>query len=226
MTTDLADSRPWWSHFPALADLDDPSWRAIRSAAAVVKVPAGVTVFHSGDVCENYLLVLRGSVRVQKLAENGREITLYRVENGGSCVLTTSCLMARERYPAEGITETEVLAAMISLPLFEKGLNESEGFRRFVFTAYAQRISHLILLVEEVAFGRIDGRLAQSLLELRNPEGAVEATHQALAAELGTAREVISRQLKEFERQGWIALQRGRIEVLAPERLRRLVSRA
>jgi CRP/FNR family transcriptional regulator len=165
--------------------------------------------------------VLEGSVRVQKLAENGREITLYRVESGGSCVLTTSCLLARERYPAEGITETEVIAAMIPLALFEKALDTSAGFRRFVFSTYAQRISHLILLVEEVAFGRIDERLAQCLLEMREVDNTVEATHQVLAAELGTAREVISRQLKEFERRGWIALQRGRIEILQPDNLRR-----
>jgi len=223
MTRNMADSRDWWQHFPALATLDDAAWNAIRQAAPVVKIPAGTMVFRAGDACENYMLVLEGSVRVQKLAENGREITLYRVESGGSCVLTTSCLLAREHYPAEGITESDVVAAVIPLTLFEKGLDQSSGFRRFVFTTYAQRISHLILLVEEVAFGRIDGRLAQRLLELRDHNGVVEATHQALAAELGTAREVISRQLKEFERQGWIVLQRGRVEVRQPQPLRALV---
>jgi CRP/FNR family transcriptional regulator len=223
MTRAQPAATAWWQGFPALAALDDPIWRAIRQAASVVQVPAGTSVFHSGDVCQHYMLVLEGSVRVQKLAENGREITLYRVESGGSCILTTSCLLARERYPAEGITETEVVAALIPLPLFEKGLDQSPGFRRFVFSTYAQRISHLILLVEEVAFGRIDGRLAQRLLELRNDAGVVEATHQVLAAELGTAREVVSRQLKEFERRGWIALQRGRVEIISPEPLGRLV---
>jgi CRP/FNR family transcriptional regulator len=219
-------SAEWWQQFPALAGLDDPVWKAIREKAPVVEVPAGTTVFNYGDACANYLLVLDGSVRVQKLAESGREITLYRVESGGSCVLTTSCLLAHQHYPAQGVTETPVVAAMIPLPQFEKGLDQSPGFRRFVFDTYAQRISDLIMLVEEVAFGRIDSRLAQRLLELRDAKGTVETTHQAIATDLGTAREVVSRQLKEFERRGWIALQRGRLQILQPERLRALTGAA
>lgn len=204
----------WWSRFPGLAALDDPAWMELRSAARVVTLPAGAIAFRAGDTCENYLLVLDGSVRVQKLAENGREITLYRLEGGDACVLTTSCLLARERYPAEGVAETDVTAAAIPTAVFFRALDQSPGFRRFVFTAYGERLSDLILLVEEVAFGRIDGRLAARLLELAGEADALEVTHQALAAELGTAREVVSRQLKDFERHGFIRLLRGRIEIL------------
>jgi CRP/FNR family transcriptional regulator len=176
-------------------------------------IPPGVTVYREGDACENFFLVLDGSVRVQKLSESGREIVLYRVEAGQSCVLTTTCLLAHERYAAEGITETEVRAVSIPLARFHEALARSPGFRDFVFTSYGVRISDLILLVEEVAFGRIDLRLAQLLLDQAKGE-LLEATHQQLAAELGTAREVISRQLKEFERRGWVQLGRGRIQVL------------
>jgi CRP/FNR family transcriptional regulator len=213
--------RDWWQRFPGLAELDEPAWCELRESARVITVPTATIVFRAGDACENYMLVLEGSVRVQKLAENGREITLYRLEGGDSCVLTTSCLLARERYPAEGVTETEVTAAVLPVADFFRALDQSPGFRRFVFTAYGQRLSDLILLVEEVAFGRIDQRLAARLLELDNGDGAVEATHQALAAELGTAREVVSRQLKDFERHGFIRLLRGRIEIVNSQAMRR-----
>jgi len=204
----------WLEHFPALRELADPAWREVLAAVKPITVPPGVTVYRAGDPCQNYFLVLDGSVRVQKVSENGREIVLYRVETGQSCVLTTSCLLARDPYPAEGISETEVHAVMIPLAQFRDGLARSPGFREFVFKSYGERISELIMLVEEVAFGRIDLRLAQLLLEQADPAGMLEGTHQQFAAELGTAREVVSRQLKEFERRGWVRLGRGRVEIL------------
>lgn len=204
----------WGTRFPALKALDDAAWMALRHAAHVLTLPAGTFAFRAGDACENYLLVLDGSVRVQKLAENGREITLYRLEGGDACVLTTSCLLAHERYPAEGVAETDVIAAAIPRPTFLHALDHSPGFRRFVFTGYGERLSDLILLVEEVAFGRIDSRLATRLLALAGESDMVETTHQELAAELGTAREVVSRQLKDFERRGLVRLLRGRIQII------------
>ena len=212
----------WLEDFPTLAALDDPAWQEVLASSRALTLPAGTTVFHEGAACTTYMLVLRGSVRVQKTAESGREITLYRVEDGQSCVLTTSCLLAGDRYPAEGITETEVEAVTIPVPAFEKGLNGSPGFRRFVFQAYGQRISSLVVLVEALAFGRLDSRLA-AFLRRHAGEGPLQTTHQAIAAELGTAREVVSRQLKEFERKGWVCLERGRVTVLAPDALDRLI---
>ena len=210
----MKPEQDWLEHFPALAALDDPVWSSIRDSARTMRVPAGTVVFRDSDPCRSYLLVISGSIRVQKTAENGREITLYRVEDGQTCVLTTSCLLAGNAYPAEGITETDVTAVSVPLAQFQRGLNESPGFRSFVFSAYGERISSLIVLVEEIAFGRLDVRLTTCLLQRAGEDGEVETTHQALAAELGTAREVVSRQLKEFERRGWIQLQRGRVRLL------------
>lgn len=223
----MSERPDWLAYFPALAELDDPAWREIMAASRVVEVPAGQVVFHDGDACSVYMLVLTGSVRVQKTAESGREITLYRVEEGQSCVLTTSCLLAGERYPAEGITETDVTAVTIPMPQFQRGLAESPGFRTFVFEAYGRRISSLILLVEAVAFGRLDARLAAFVVQRAGHPGAVLATtHQTLAAELGTAREVVSRQLKEFERRGLVTLERGRVVVDDPDGLRRVAEQS
>jgi cAMP-binding proteins - catabolite gene activator and regulatory subunit of cAMP-dependent protein kinases len=199
--------------FPPFARLDRDSARLLEQTARIVSMPAGTVLFQDGAECAHYVLVLDGSVRVQKVAENGREIVLYRVESGQSCVLTTNCLMARESYSAEGIAETEIKALMLPSATFRVLLGQSEAFRDFVFAAYATRIADLLLLIEEVAFGRIDVRLAAWLRGRAGGDGDVRATHQDIAVELGTAREVVSRQLKDFERRGWVVLHRGRVAV-------------
>lgn len=153
---------------------------------------------------DNLLLVLQGSVRVQQLSETGREIVLYRVAAGESCVMTTAALIAQDSYAAYGITETACRAVMIPRPLFDDLLARSEPFRRLVFASYAQRIADLFAVIEALAFQRVDIRLAQRLLRLAGADHRVTATHQQLATELGTAREVVSRQLQEFHRRGWI----------------------
>ena len=168
-------------------------------------------MFGEDSPCQAFLIVMNGQVRVQKVGENGREIALYRVGPGETCVVTTVCLMSGTDYNAEGIAETDIHAQMLPVSGFRALLAESEGFRDFVFRAYSTRISDLLLLLEEVSFGRIDQRLAACLLERADAAGEMAMTHQELAAELGTAREVVSRQLKEFERQGWLALGRGRV---------------
>ncbi|MCR6632073.1 MAG: Crp/Fnr family transcriptional regulator [Magnetospirillum sp.] len=202
--------------FPLFARLDPDSARLLEGGARVVAIPAGTVLFQDGSECSSYVLVMEGSIRVQKVSEGGREIVLYRVESGQSCVLTTNCLIAREDYAAEGIAETEVKALVLPAAIFRTLLAKSESFRDFVFSAYATRISDLLMLIQEVAFGRIDMRLAGWLRARANAADGIRATHQDIATELGTAREVISRQLKEFERRGWVALYRGRIEVKDP----------
>ena len=152
-------------------------------------------------------------MRVQQVAENGREIVLYRVQAGESCVLTTACLLAYEDYLAEGLAETAIQAVAIPRSVFEDLIARSSLFRRFVFAAYSKRITDLFVVIEEVAFKRIDIRLAQKLLELGRMSGHVHLTHQQLATELGSAREVISRQLHEFQRRGWVSTARGDIEL-------------
>lgn len=207
MNADLAAA------FPQFARLDAQSARQLAAASRMVAVPAGTVLFQDGTECANYVLVIDGSVRVQKVAENGREIVLYRVEAGQSCVLTTNCLIAHEDYAAEGIAECDVRLLIVPAATFRSLLAQSEVFRDFVFSAYASRLADLLMLIEEVAFGRIDVRLGGWLTQRADARGEIRATHQEIAVELGTAREVISRQLKEFERRGWLALYRGRIEV-------------
>ncbi|MGB0712024.1 MAG: Crp/Fnr family transcriptional regulator [Gammaproteobacteria bacterium] len=211
----------WTEHFPSLPMDDAPS---IRAAAQRVSVPAGAIVFRTGDVCERYILVISGSARVRRLSADGKEIVLYRVESGQSCILTTSCLLAGEHYPAEALAETDLDAVLIPAEAFDRGMAESSAFRRFVLSAYGERVTSLISLVEGVAFRRIDSRLASCLLQRGQRADGLRCTHQNLALELGTAREVISRQLKQFEREGLLSLHRGRIELANPEGLRGLAA--
>jgi CRP/FNR family transcriptional regulator, anaerobic regulatory protein len=128
-------------------------------------------------------------------------------------VLTTACLLAYEDYSAEGIAESAVSAVAIPRAVFDDLVSNSVEFRTFVFTAYSKRITDLFLVIEEIAFRRMDIRLAQRLLELGGAEGVIHATHQQMAAELGTAREVVSRQLSEFQRREWVAQARGEIRI-------------
>lgn len=187
--------------------------REIINSAKQINLAANSTVFYQGANCENFLLVIKGTIKVFTRAINGREIVLYRVSKGQSCTLTTTCLLANDNYPAEGITENEVTALVIPLKDFNRGLVQSTNFRELVFNTYAKRLSEVISLVGEVSFNRIDIRLAKQLLHLVNNENNLFITHQYLATELGSAREVISRQLKTFESQGLLNLSRGKIEL-------------
>jgi CRP/FNR family transcriptional regulator len=203
----------WIDRFPGLSKLDEPIRQTLVERSQIVELPAGTVIFGPGKAPENLLLLLDGIVRVQQVAENGREIVLYRVQAGESCVLTTACLLAYEDYLAEGLAETAIQAVAIPRSVFEDLIARSSLFRRFVFTAYSKRITDLFVVIEEVAFKRIDLRLAQKLLELGRLSGHVHLTHHQLATELGSAREVISRQLHEFQRRGWVSATRGDVEL-------------
>jgi CRP/FNR family transcriptional regulator len=204
----------WISRFQGLSNLPMTLKDQLIAETQIVTVPKDTVIFGPGKAPENLLLLLDGCVRVSQMSEAGREIVLYRVNAGESCVLTTACLLAYEDYSAEGIAETDVQAAAIPRRVFDRMISESTDFRRFVFSAYSKRITDLFVVIEEVAFKRIDIRLAHRLLELKNKTNTVMATHQNLAVELGSAREVISRQLQEFQRRAWVKASRGAIELL------------
>lgn len=199
-------------HFPELDQLSDESKKILEDGIQITKAPAGTVMFSEGSECRGYVMLLEGNVRVQKTSEDGREIVLYRVEEGESCIMTTTCLISDEEYGAEGIAETDIILATIPPATFNLLLGKSAKFRNFVFEVYAKRMSMLMMLVEEVVFKKLDRRLAQLLLDRKGVQ--FEITHQNIALELGSVREVVSRQLKVFERQGLIKLGRGLIEVL------------
>ncbi|WP_294613151.1 Crp/Fnr family transcriptional regulator [Roseovarius sp.] len=204
----------WVERFPGLARLEPATKKVLLSRSAIVEVPKDTTIFGPGKSPENMLFLLDGTVRVQQTSETGHEIVLYRIHAGQSCVLTTACLLAYEDYTAEGISETPVQAAAIPRAVFDELVATSKSFRDFVFAAFSKRITDLFLMIDEVAFQRLDVRLADKLIELSGGEEMIATTHQKLSVELGTAREVISRQLQEFQRRGWIEQSRGAISLV------------
>lgn len=193
-------------HFPALRNT-----LALLPASAyqLIRVPAGTTIFDIGGACEQYLLLTEGKVSVKMLTKNGKSLLLYHVNPGQSCVITTSCLLGDAHYPTFGEAETEVEALSISRQMFGRALDQSSAFREFVFSGLGQRLADVMQRLETVNFTSIDSRLATALLSRGLESGQVKMTHEALAEEVGTAREVISRHLKKMETRGMLKLERG-----------------
>lgn len=218
----MAPAASWISNFPLLQDLPPDLVSGLSLHSQILSLKEGARVFAPGSTPANYLLLLEGSVRVQQVSESGREIVLYRVVAGESCVLTTACLMGYESYPAEAIAETAVRAVAIPRAAFDKLISNSEPFRRFVFSAFSNRLTEMFHVVGEVAFSRMDVRLASKLLDLSHGAARVEVTQQQLAAELGSAREVVSRVLSEFHRRGLVSTQRGSITIIDRAALERM----
>jgi CRP/FNR family transcriptional regulator, anaerobic regulatory protein len=182
-------------------------------------VPGGSTLFHAGDTAQAFVVVLRGLVEVSLVGASGREILLYSVAPGQSCIQTTLGLMGDEAYSGEAVTVGEVDLVLIPRPLFLRLMDDDAGFRAFVLRAFGRRMADLTRVLEQVAFGRVEQRLAAALLDLAR-NNLVEATQGELAARIGTAREVVSRRLEAFAREGITANERGHVRLLQPDALR------
>ena len=204
----------WIDRFEGLRGLDDDIRALLLARGRLVAMPKGTVAFGPGKRAENLLLMLKGSVRVQQVSDAGREIVLFRIQAGESCVLTAACLLTGQAYAAEGIAETDIEAVAIPQEVFDDLVARAPDFRNFVFSAYSKRMTDLFFLIDEIAFQRMDIRLAQKLLDLSQGQDSLRITHQQLSVELGTAREVVSRQLLEFQRRGWVAQARGVVMIL------------
>ena len=196
--------------YPMLRELPSAELEALLAAASVMHVPAGTVVFDENQPCQGFPLLLSGSIRVIKAASNGRELQLYRVVSGESCILTSSCLLGHTRYQARGIAEQALEIVLLPASAFHTLFGDSEAFRNYVFHLFSDRLTDLMQLVSAVAFQKLDQRLARLLIGKPSP---IHATHQALADELGCAREIVSRLLKGFSEQGWIKQGREQIEI-------------
>lgn len=212
----------WRENYPDFAQSDDPHIRHLMAQSRVVEVPSEKTIFQPGSQCGNYYLLINGSIRVFVLTSSGREVLLYRVTQGQGCVITTSCLLGEDPYNVFGISDSPVRAFAIPSTLFHQALNKSELFRTYVFRGFASRLSRVLARLEDLVEGDIDKMLAEVLIA-RCQESKVILTHQKLADQIGTAREVISRHLKRFEKMRWIALHRGWIQILDIKALEDLV---
>ena len=199
---------------PFLQRAEPQARRDFLDNAYLARIPAGHDVFVEGDQAEAIALLLSGVVRVYKIGENGREITLYRFGNGESCILTANVILSRQTFPAIATVERDAEAVMIPAGAFRQWIGRYDLWRDFIFGLLSQRLASVIATIDEVAFRRMDVRVAAFLLARSQGGGEVHITHQQIAAELGSSREVISRLLESLEDGGLIRRSRGVIEVL------------
>ncbi len=216
-STELAELR---DTYPVLAALPYPLAQRLPQDGQRFAASAGQVVFDVGSPCHSFLFLTSGFIRVVKPSAGGHEFLLYRVQPGESCFLTTSCLIGHTQYPARGLAGSDLSGFSLSGDYFRELVEHSAEFRNVVFHQLAERLTGLMELVEELAFRRLDQRLA-ILLMAQGP--TIRTTHQALADELGSAREVISRALEGFEAQGLVRLERGQIQILDQVGLRKVM---
>lgn len=219
----LSTQHLWQQKFPSLYNSGNIHIDHLITASKLITFAAKQRIIMPGSQCSDYLLVAEGCMRVQLLTKAGREVLLYHLNPGDDCVLTTSCLFANEAFPAEAITETNMKIIAISANVFHETLQMSDIFRRFVFSTFSRRLSDVISRMELLCSTSIEHQLISVLLSLGKNNPHIVITHQELASEIGTVREVVSRQLKKLENKQLIALGRGKIELLNIETLKALL---
>lgn len=207
-------SSPSWLNEAALPEgMDEVTLRALSDLKPQV-IPAGGVLFRPGDEARGFVIVLSGRISVYLTGASGREILLYDVIHGESCVQTTLGLLGGEAYTGEAIAEGDVRAVLVPRALFLDLMDRSQWFRHVVFKSFGERISDITKVLEQVAFVKVEQRLARQLLASATGSGVIDQTHQDLAVAIGSAREVVSRRLEVFSKRGLVALERGQIVIL------------
>jgi CRP/FNR family transcriptional regulator len=207
------------SLYPALAEVT-PSLAELGASVGPMTAPAGTVLFDANSPCRGFPLVLDGEVKVSRHSGDGRSLELYRVVPGELCLVSSACLFRSTPLSAQGITTRSTTLLLIAPPVFSQWL-QTPAFRDDVLGLFAERMADLTVLVDAVAFHKLDSRLAAALLG-RGQDLAL--THQSLADELGTVREIITRLLRRFEREGWVELGRSNIQIRDSAALRALAS--
>jgi len=188
---------------------------AICGVAVISDAPMHHRLFATGDKCENFVLVAQGRARVQISTRTGREMILFRLNAGESCALTTSCLLTNSSYYAEGIAETDLKIISIPAASFRSLLNQYPDLSVSLLDNYARRIGELTSVIDRLVSRDLSFELKSLLREKADAENIIKMSHQKIADELGSSREVISRKLKAFENAGLVKLARGRVQILS-----------
>jgi CRP/FNR family transcriptional regulator len=199
--------------FPDFRNDNDRTLKRLIEAGTENQFPKGAPLYFEGDRCSGIGFLLAGEIRVFKIGENGREITLYEIFPGETCILNASCLLSRQRYPANATATTVGRVLYIPAGLFLALMTTSNVMQHFVFSLFSRRFNEIIELLEDVTFGRLDERLVEYLIE-KSSDNLLPSSHQKIANDLGTSREVISRLLKDLERKGNIALYRNQVRII------------
>ncbi len=211
--------------FPFLNDIKEEMSKKFMETVMVGKYPAGMKILEEGSSCTNMVLVLDGTIRVYKLSPEGKELTLYRLNKGETCVLSVACLMGNTNYPAIAEVEEEATLGIIPAGLYNELFLSEPSCQKFIFNTVSSRLQEVLILIDELVFKSMDKRLSAFILErMAENEGEyrIDMTHEKISVELGTAREVVSRILKEFEKKNIVNLSRGRIIVKDAETLKKI----
>jgi CRP/FNR family transcriptional regulator len=200
---------------PLLADASDAVRAAFAENAILQNIPAGTELSREGDACHHYPIVKSGMLRVYKLSRQGHEVTLYRIREGESCILTLTCLMKTSLFPAHAVVEEDSAVWLVPADVFREWTVREDFWRDYVIGYLSRTLNNVIGLVEDMLFRRVELRIIDALLEqTTEANGVLETTHQEIANEVGSAREVVSRHLKELEREGLLTLSRGALRIL------------
>ena len=205
--------------YPSLRQVQPPLAQ-LPQALMPMEVPLGTVLFSENASCQGFPLVLEGEVKVSRHSIDGRSLELYRVVPGELCLASSASLFRTQPLSASGVTTKPTRLVVIPPDIFARWL-ETPAFRNEVLGLFAERMADLTALVDAVAFQRLDQRLAAALL---GHGATLRLTHQALADELGTAREIVTRLLRRFEREGWVQLGREHIHIANGAALRELAS--
>ena len=214
MTDDKIYEKQWIDRFPGLQRLATPHLALARQTVHFPVLEAGDVAYRQDWECPNYVMCVDGLTRVFRLSEAGRELLVYKVGTGGTCLLTTQCLLSGTRFPAESVAETRTVLAALPAATFRHLMRDSPEFRAFVLDDYSKLLTSMFSLVDELAFATLEQRLARRLLAEADANGVVAKTHQQIAADVGSVREVIGRHLADWERAGLISTQRGQVQIL------------
>ncbi|MBT3668896.1 MAG: Crp/Fnr family transcriptional regulator [Chloroflexi bacterium] len=204
---------------PFLKHADNQLISEFRDSVFMTSIPAGKDVYVEGDYPDSIALVISGVVRVYKIGHTGREITLYRFGLGESCILTVNAILSQKSFPAIATAEEDIEAVMISGDIFRDWVKRYDLWREFVFDLLSDRLSIVMTVIDEILFQRMDERIAAWLVNQSTVQNVIQVTHQEIAAELGSSREVISRILEEFKQEGLIEMSRGKINIINREGL-------
>jgi CRP/FNR family transcriptional regulator, anaerobic regulatory protein len=207
--------------YPMLRELPAADQEELQASASVMHLASGTVVFDENQSCQGFPMLLTGSIHVIKAAPSGRELQLYSVDPGESCILTSSCLLGYAKYKARGVAKPDTDLVVFPPATFRKLISVHEPFRNYIFSLFSERLTELMQLVTAVAFQKLDQRLANLLVNKPSP---IHTTHQALADELGSAREIVSRLLKGFAEQGLVKLGREQIEVTDTTALKKIAN--
>lgn len=204
----------WVETFPFLTALERQDFAQLAEVVQFVTLESGQIAYREEGECSNYLMCIDGRTRIFKTNSAGREMLIYKVEGGGTCALTTQCLLSNRNFPAESVAEDPTELAVISKPHFHRFMSEIPAFREFVLSDYTRLLSSMFLLIDSVMFASVEQRLARRLLVDAAESRTIEKTHRELAADIGSVREIVSRHLGEWERSGWVKNRRGKVEIL------------